>query len=102
MVALVKKHWPLVQFLCKTRSIRSVKCVLEHLNKSQLQLLSEIALNVLLGNIPISKHYKKKLKPSKDKLISWAEKRQTPKAFASNVSLLQDLLRAAFKILQTL
>ena len=102
MVALVKKHWPLLQFLCKTRSVKSVKCVLEHLNKSQLQLLSEIALNVLLGNIPISKHYKKKLKASKDKLIFWAENRQTPKALVSNVSLLQDLLRASFKVLQNL
>ena len=97
---LVKKHWPLVQFLSKSQNDKAIKSVLENLTKTQKQLLSEIALNVLLGNVVISRYYKQKLVRHKNIIVSWSEKTNERKTFATNVPLVKDLLRASYNILQ--
>jgi hypothetical protein len=97
---LVKKHWPLVQFLSKSQNDKAIKSVLENLTKTQIRLLSEIALNVLVGNIVISRYYKQKLLRHKNIIISWSEKTSKRKSFSSNLPLVKDLLKASYNILQ--
>ena len=103
MSEIVKKNWPLIQFVCTTRNQKAIKCILENLTRNQVRLLSEISLNVLIGNISISKYYKKKLKRQKNLLTSWTKESelQKRKSFANNVATVKELLKASYKVLQT-
>jgi hypothetical protein len=54
IMAHLKKHEGFIKFLIKA-SPEQRKAVLRHIDKSQLQCLSECAKNVITGNIPTSK-----------------------------------------------
>lgn len=58
---------------------RQRKSLIQYITDDQLRALSQIALNVLRGNVPITDSYKKKLKRYKDVIRSLAS-RQISKA----------------------
>ena len=58
---------------------RQRKSLIQYITDDQLRALSQIALNVLQGNVPITDSYKKKLKRYKDVIRSLAS-RQISKA----------------------
>lgn len=65
----VKENVSLINFLAdRTISPSQFKSVISILNKDQLNSLSEIAVNVLYGTIPVSESHKQKLKPFKTRI----------------------------------
>lgn len=51
------------------------KSLIQYVTNEQLAALSQIALNILRGNIPITRAYKKKLKQYKEVIRSLASRR---------------------------
>jgi len=78
MSGLLERQGAFIRFLydCPPRQRKSL---IQYITDEQLRALSQIALNVLQGNVPITESYKKKLKRYKDVIRSLAS-RQISKA----------------------
>ena len=64
----LKYNLRLIDFLTDSIAPNQFKLVLKSLSTDQVNAISEIAANVLYGNIPISDYYKKTLKKFKSKI----------------------------------
>lgn len=103
MSKIIKRNWPLVQFINFTSSKKVLECILAHLNKDQTRFISEIILNILLGNLIISSYYKEKLRPKKRLLIKLVSKSTTNKErkrlFISNYATVRLVVKSCIHIL---
>ena len=104
MSKLIKSHWPFLQLLMKSESKHQAQVLVQTISNNQLRALLEIIANVLVGNIPITKSYKKLLAPNKkaisllaDKTVSVKDKKQI---IAKKLSVIINLLKAANPVLQ--
>ena len=62
MSKLLKKHASFFQLLSTTTSKLQKKVLLDTITQDQLKALTEITINLLKGNIPVTPIYKSKLK----------------------------------------
>lgn len=97
---IIKKQWVLIQFIRATRDIKTIQCVLKSLNKNQVKFLSELALNVYKGNVPINNYYKNKLRNHKSIIIQWA-KGTNRSSLVTNPKVVKLLITSSFKTLKS-
>ena len=72
----LNEHIPFLQLLSRTH-MKQKSAVLETATSEQIKILSEIVLNLLNGNIPITNSQKKKLKTFEKQFISLSDKKIT-------------------------
>ena len=70
----IGRQTPFLKLLYSCSSIQR-KSLIQYVTNEQLAALSQIALNILRGNIPITRAYKKKLKQYKEVILSLASRR---------------------------
>lgn len=106
MSKLVKENLYFMNMIAKTPSKRQVQQLLDTITKGQLLSLTEVALNLLEGNIPLSKQHKKRLAKYKHfirqlgaKDVSLKRKRL---ALCHRATAVSALLKACDKVLSTL
>ena len=59
------KHHDMLRFLISNAPLSQKYALLRNVTEQQANILSEIAVNVLYGVLPISRYYKRKLQPFK-------------------------------------
>jgi len=70
----IARQTPFLKLLYSCSPIQR-KSLIQYVDNEQLTALSQIALNILRGNIPITRAYKKKLKQYKEVIRSLASRR---------------------------
>lgn len=76
----VAKYCNLINFLLSLKPTSTqFKVILTSLQDDQVNILSEIAVNILYGRLPISLYQKKRLKPFKEKIVILASPDKTVK-----------------------
>ena len=102
----LKSHWPLVEFLLYAKSPSQLQAALSTLSEEQLKALGEIALNVLYGVIPITRHHKNQLSSYSNKLDiignSSVSAKKRKSLITKNPAAILSLLTAARPVLKTL
>lgn len=101
----LQTHQYLIHFLISDISPKQLRTVLNSLEQEQVNALTEIIANVLYGNIPISNHFKAKLKSYKGKLLqisdpktNWTKRKSI---ISKNPHVLKTLLLAAKDLLKS-
>jgi hypothetical protein len=61
----MNKHKDILKFLTGKGSIKQKIIILKSLNVDQARAVSEIVVNVMYGVLPITRHYKRRLKQFK-------------------------------------
>ena len=106
MSSLVKKHWDYIHLLANTSSTQQRKVLLNTITSNQFKAVSEIILNVVYLNIPVSKSSASKLKRHKKTVEVLADKRvgahRRLETLKKNPKLVAALLQAALPGLKTL
>ena len=96
----------LIHFLSSNITTAQFKTILKSLTNDQVNVISEIAANVLFGNIPISSHHKKILKPFKSKIESLGNATTSlvkrKRLITKEPNLVKSILLAAKPLLKTL
>ena len=102
----VRANLPLVNFLLYAKTPKQFKTVLTTLTEEQVKVLSEIAVNVLYGVIPISSSHKQQLKKHTKKLEFLSDLSNSLKKkkslFKNHPAVLQSVLTAAKPVLKSL
>ena len=100
----LKDNLPLISFLTSDIPTVQLKLVLASLTKEQVNAISEIAANVLYGNIPISAKHKKLLRPFKSKIEAITSKsfKERKRLITKEVRTVKATLQAARTLLKTL
>ena len=103
MSKVIRDNWNFIQLLIKSSSLKQQKALLNSITQDQLRALSEIAVNVLYGNIPLTTRTKAKLKPYKVFYTHLADKKNSlkQKQLTSNINAIQLLLKAVLTFLQS-
>ena len=105
MSEVVRKNLYFIQLLTKSPSVKQLRGLLQNITDEQLKALSEIAVNVLYGTIPLTKKTKEKLKPYKSFLTLLSDKKKSLKQkrfrLSAKLSVLQLLLRTVLPFLQS-
>lgn len=103
MVAIVRRNWILAKFISSTSNKNILKCLTINLTSDQTRFVCEVVLNVLLGNIRITEHYKKKLKPKKQTLLKLVSKSisdvQRRRLYTKYHNLVRDVIAASVDVL---
>jgi hypothetical protein len=80
--------------------------VLKSCDKEFIQFIGQVALNILQSVVPLSKHYKTKLKRQADVIRALGSKRITHvkrrKLCLSNDNLVVEILKAGYKYIRAL
>lgn len=74
MTSRLRKHALFLQFL-QSATNNQQKALIKSANEDQIKILSEIALNLLAGNIPINKKIKDIVKPHRSKLRKLSDRK---------------------------
>jgi hypothetical protein len=98
------KHKDMLNFLLSDVPITQKIKLLKNIKKSQAKILSEIAVNVLYGVLPITPYYKSKLEPFKKIWNSLAKgnNKERTDTIAKNTKSVILLLKACGKIIKQL
>ena len=75
----LKIHKPFLQSILREANHHKRQVQLERANKDQINAVSELVLNSLKGNIPVSPHVVRKLAPYKDTLRELAKRKPSAK-----------------------
>ena len=95
----IRSNWPLLLFIYKNESTEVLDCILTNLTEKQIIFLSELALNVYIGNVKISKHYKNKLRVHKSIIEEWSEG-ASKSSLVQNSEVLLQLINASYRTLK--
>lgn len=98
----MKTHAAFIKFLHNS-TVKQRKAILSNLTDKEINLLSEIALNIFKGVLPHRENYVKTLKPYKLIIARLAHKSesgaQKKKLLLQNVKVVPKLLRPVLKYL---
>ena len=78
-MSVVKQHVPFIQSILKEANRFKRQEKIRHANKDQINALSEITLNLLKKNIPVSQRTVGKLKPHRNLLRAMSQKNASVK-----------------------
>ena len=105
MSKVIRDNLGFIQLLIKSPSIKQLKDLLRNITDDQLKALCEISVNVLYGNIPLSKKTKERLKPYKTFLSHLSDNKKSRKRkrlqLHTKLPALQLLLKAVLPFLQS-
>ena len=90
------KHKDILKFLIGAGSVKQKTIILKSLNVDQARVISEIVVNVLYGVLPITRHYKRRLKQFKTLwlIISSSKSSERPLIISKNTSSIILMLEA--------
>ena len=106
MSKVIRDNLCFIQLLIKSPSTKQLKDLLRNITNDQLKALCEISVNVLYGNIPLSKKTKEQLKPYKTLLSYLSDNKKSRKRkllqLHTKLPALQLLLKAVLPFLQSM
>ena len=102
----INKHKPFLDLLHSSEKNQQ-KALLKTASTEQIRILSEIVLNILAGNIPLSSKFKSNLSRYKDRLRDLTDKNSSDETLKKKwnkfpVEILEIIIKIAFKFLKNL